>query len=66
MNNKGRLGAAVLALVMVMLLCACGSGKGKDVPVDDVVAAVDEALGKDESLVAVDENYIKGDRKSVV
>lgn len=60
MNNKGRLGAAVLALVMVMLLCACGSGKGKDVPVDDVVAAVDEALGKDESLVAVDENYIKG------
>lgn len=59
MKNKRRFGAAVLALTMLMLLCACGSG-AKDVPIEDVTAAVDEALGKGDSLVAVDENYIKG------
>lgn len=67
MKNKRRSGAAVLALAIVMLLlCACGSGNGKDVPVDDIVAAVDTALGKGDSLVAVDENYIKGYMKMEV
>lgn len=59
MKNKRRLGAAVLALAMLMLLCACGSG-AKDVPIEDVVSAVDTALNKGDNLVAVDENYIKG------
>lgn len=55
-----RPGAAALVLAMVLvLLCACGGG-AKNVPVEDVVSALDAALGKGDSLVAVDANYIKG------
>lgn len=60
MKNKRSFAAGVLALAMALcLLCACGSG-AKDVAIEDVVSAVDTALNKGDSLVAVDENYIKG------
>lgn len=59
MKNEKRFAALVLALVMVMaVLCACGSTK--DVEIGDIVAAVDAALNKGDSLVAVDEAYIRG------
>lgn len=47
--------------MFLMLLCACGSSETeKSVAIADLAAAVDEALDKGDSLVAVDENYIKG------
>lgn len=59
MKNEKRFAALVLALVMVMVvLCACGSTK--NVEVADIAAAVDAALNKGDSLVSVDEAYIKG------
>ena len=52
--------ALLLAVSMMLaLLCACGETKA-DVPVADVVGAVDTALNKGDALVAVDESYIKG------
>ena len=53
--------AAVLAAVMMLLLlCACGGSSAKDVPVSDIADKIDAALGKADSLSAVDANYIKG------
>jgi len=60
MKNRRGFAAGALALAMVLaLLCACGSG-AKDVPIEDVVAAVDEALGKGDSLAEMGADYIKG------
>ena len=60
-----RISAALLLALMLGLLCACGGSKAS-VPLSDVAAAVDEALGKGDALVAVDENYIKGYMKMEV
>lgn len=55
-----RAAAAVTAMVMLLgLLGACG-GAAKDVPVSDISAAVDTALGKGGDLSTADANYIKG------
>ena len=52
--------AALLALAMLLaLLAACG-GAAKEVPVADIVSAVDQALNKGDSLVSIDPSYIKG------
>jgi len=59
--KKLRAIAALLALCTALcLLCACGGGEAKDVPVADIAAAVDEALGKGDSLSEVDSSYVKG------
>ena len=51
----------LLALVMCLaLLTACGGSAKKDVPVSDISAKVSDAIGKTDSLVAVDSNYIRG------
>lgn len=59
MKNRKRFAALTLALAMAaVLMCACGDTK--NVEVGDIAAAVDTALNKGGSLVAVDEAYIKG------
>ena len=51
----------LLALVMSLaLLTACGGSAKKDVSVSDISAKVSDAIGKTDSLVAVDSNYIRG------
>ena len=62
MNKKTiRISALILALAAAMvMLCACGSSKEKDVAAVDIAAKIDEALEKGDSLVEVDDNYIKG------
>ncbi len=54
--------ALLLALAALLcLLCACGGGKAarSDVPVEDLAAAVDKAIGG-EKYSTVDESYING------
>lgn len=54
--------AILLALAaLACLLCACGGGRSvrSDVPVEDVAAAVDKAIGG-EKYSTVDESYISG------
>lgn len=53
---------AALAAALVMTLCifaGCGV-QAKNVPVSDIAAAVDTAIGKSDSLTEVDDSYIKG------
>lgn len=52
--------AAVLALC---LLAACGDKTESEPDMDAVVTAIDSAIGNDGSMVAVDENYIRGSMK---
>ena len=62
MKKTARALALLLALAaFACLLCACGGGKGvrNDVPVEDVAAAVDKAIGG-EKYSTVDEAYING------
>jgi hypothetical protein len=62
MKKTARALALLLALAaFACLLCACGGGKGvrNDVPVEDVAAAVDKAIGG-EKYNTVDEVYIGG------
>ncbi len=52
--------ALILALAaLACLLGACGGGARSDVPVEDVAAAVDKAVGG-EKYSTVDETYING------
>ncbi len=62
MNFKKLASLAMAMLMALLLLAGCGSSSetAKDIAIADLAAAVDEALGKGDSLVAVDENYIKG------
>lgn len=49
----------LLALLMLtVLLCACGSS-AKDVPIDDLIVAVDKAVGLSD-VVDPGESYVKG------
>ena len=58
--KKTKVFALLLAVSMVLaLLCACGE-TDVNVPVSDIVSALDAALNKGDALVAVDESYIKG------
>ena len=55
--------AISLLLVLVMtaaLFTARGGSAKKDVPVSDISVKVSDAIGKTDSLVAVDSNYIRG------
>lgn len=62
MRSTARYAALLIIFVLVLsLLSACGkSDVADDVPVEDIVQKVDEALGNDGTLVAVDADYIKG------
>lgn len=53
------------AAALCLLLCACGGSKA-GVPVADIAAKVSEAIGKTDSLVAVDSSFIKGYMKTDV
>ena len=46
---------------LLSLLCACGGGKAarSDVPVEDLAAAVDKAIGSDKYSTA-EESYVRG------
>lgn len=57
-NIRGKLAALLALSTLLCLLAACGGAKD-DVPVADIVSAVDTAVGTD-SLVQVDENYVNG------
>ena len=61
MKKTTRAIALLLALTaFACLLCACGGGSARnDVPVEDVAAAVDKAIGG-EKYSTVDEAYING------
>jgi len=52
--------AAVLALC---LLAGCGNKTAYEPEMSSIVTAVDAAIGNDGSMVAVDEDYIKGSMK---
>lgn len=55
--------AISLLLVLVMtaaLFTACGGSAKKNVSVSELSAKVSETIGKTDSLVAVDSNYIRG------
>lgn len=56
--------ALVLALTLPVL-AACGGGDGKEpkVSFDEMVAAVDKAIGNDGTMIAVDAGYLKGSMK---
>ena len=58
MKNMRRISALLAICLMLCLFAACGGVKD-DVPVAEIVAAVDSAVGA-ENLVAVEENYIRG------
>ncbi|HHU22737.1 MAG TPA: DUF4358 domain-containing protein [Clostridiales bacterium] len=62
MRSTARYAALLIIFVLVLsLLSACGkSDVADDVPVEDIVQKVDEALGNDGTLVAVDADYIRG------
>ena len=61
MKKMTRMIAAVLCLAALCSLAACG-GKAvrDDVPVLEIVAAIQQAIKKPEGLTAVDENYVAG------
>lgn len=48
------------ALVLALALCACGGGSSKDVPVSDIVTAVDGVLGGSGNLVEADTGMVEG------
>ena len=50
----------IAALVLALALCACGGSSGKDVPVADIVTAVDGVLGSGETLVEADAGMVEG------
>lgn len=49
----------IALLSAVLILAGCG-GNTKNVPVSDIVKAVDSALGENVNMAAQSENYIKG------
>ena len=62
MKKTTRILALILALAALgCLLCACGGGKSvrSDVPVADLAAAVDKAIGG-EKYTTAEESYVKG------
>ena len=58
--KKKNLATLIAALVMALCLFAGCGAQAKNVPVADIAAAVDTALGKEDALTAVDDSYIKG------
>lgn len=50
--------ALLSAVLLLLLLAACGGGSAKDVPVDKVADAVAAAIGKTDSLAALDANFL--------
>lgn len=57
-KNLGKI-SALLALCMTLCLFAACGGVKDNVPVTEIVTAVDQAVGA-ENLVPVEENYIRG------
>ena len=62
MRNTARYAALLVMLALALsLLSACGkSSSVADVPVEELAQKVDEAIGNDGTLIAVDADYIKG------
>lgn len=57
-----------ISIVICLVLCvcslaACGKKAEYEPEMSSLVAAIDTAIGNDGSMVAVDENYIKGSMK---
>lgn len=68
MNRKMKYIALLLAVcLLVPALAACGGGKEPVVvDFDELVASVDKAIGAADSMVAIDDSYIKGSMKMEV
>ena len=61
MNGKKKgIVLLIAALVLALALCACGGSSGKDVPVADIVTAVDGVLGGGENLAEADAGLVEG------
>ena len=61
MNGKKKgIVLLIAALVLALALCACGGSSGKDVPVADIVTAVDGVLGGSGNLVEADAGMVEG------
>lgn len=60
--NGTKKGAApvIAALVLALLLCSCGGSPAKDVPVADIITAVDGVLGGGENLTQADAGLVEG------
>ena len=57
--------ALLCAVLLMMLLAACGGGgSGKDVPVSDITAAVNNAIGKADVLTESDSMFLGLTKKS--
>ena len=50
----------IAALVLVLVLCACGGSSGKDVPIADIVTAVDGVIAGSENLAEADAGMVEG------
>lgn len=66
MKKTRRAVSALLCAAMIcLLLCTCGSSTVRDdVAVSDIAAKVSQSIGKADSLVEADANYIKGYMKT--
>ena len=61
---KKKLFALFLALALCLpSLAGCGSKPAAEPEFDNAVQAIDEAIGNDGTMIAVDEDYVKGSMK---
>ncbi|MGI5936763.1 MAG: DUF4358 domain-containing protein [Oscillospiraceae bacterium] len=61
MKNTARYSALLVIMALALsLLSACGKSSVADVPVEDIAKKVDEAIGNEGTLIAVDADYIRG------
>ena len=61
---KKKLFALFLALALCLpALAGCGSKPAAEPEFDNAVQAIDEAIGNDGTMIAVDEDYVKGSMK---
>lgn len=59
-RNTKRISLLLAACALLTLLAACGGGGRDDVPVADIVTAVDAALSDSSGMLAVEESYVQG------
>lgn len=61
---KRKYAGLLLALAIILpLLAACGENGKTEVDFDEMVSAVDKALGNEDSMIPISESYIKGSMK---